>query len=137
MIAGGCTPYPLFIRNGTFYYGDGAVVVNEDSSAVFNCPITAQVPFTPVQFRIVTSGAAVALRAETTAVLIAVSQTTGFPTEITRVTATSGGSAHTTDSPIFHHFFDVGSNFYFVQVYMRSGSLPGQEQILHGLTLLP
>jgi hypothetical protein len=137
MIAGSCTPDPQYIRNGTFYYGGGAVVVNEDSSAVFNCPITAQLPFTPVQLRIVSSGAAAAPRAETIAVLIEVSQTTGFETEITRVTATSGGPAHPTDSPIFNHFFDVGSNFYYVRVSMTSGSLPGQIQVLHGLTLFP
>lgn len=133
MNGSGCTPNQIYISEATYYNEGGAVAVKEDSSAVFNCPVTIGLSRVgPSQLTVVSSGATTS-PAHTTAALMAVSRSAGFETEIATVTATSG-SAHGTSS-LFTHNFSEDDNFYFVRVTMTSGSVPGQIQTLFGVSL--
>ena len=137
MIGSGCTPYQIYIAGDTYYNAGGAVVVKENASAVFNCPVTLEPSLSsPSQLMVVNSGATTSSSgAHTTAALIAMSLgPTGQETVIATVTATSNGSVHST-STLFTHAFNQDLNFYYVRVTMTSGAVPGQIQTLFGVAL--
>jgi hypothetical protein len=134
----GCTPDPLSIHNKSFFVSEGAVVVQFDSTAIFNCPITERPVTTPEQLIVTNSGqTAPGSGARTLATLMAVDRSTGIETTITAVTASSIGSVRATKSPFFSHVFDLNTNFYYVRVIITSGSLPNQEHVLYGLAFRP